>query len=123
MQTQARKLILENYHKHTTTNRFAFAVEYIKAHIHEEITIDKLSNLSYMSKPTFFRCFKREFGISPVDFIIQERIKTAKRLLKDVNVTISQACYSVGINNLSYFFKLFKRVEGITPNEYRKNLN
>ena len=123
MQTQARKLILENYRKYTTTNRFAFAVEYIKAHIHEEITIDKLSDLSYMSKPTFFRCFKREFGISPVDFIIQERIKTAKRLLKDMNVTISQVCYSVGINNLSYFFKLFKRVEGITPNEYRKNLN
>ena len=123
MQTQARKLILEDYRKHTAENRFAFAVEYIKAHIHEEITIDKLSGLCYMSKPTFFRCFKREFGISPVDFIIQERIKTAKKLLKDLNVTISQACYSVGINNLSYFFKLFKRVEGITPNEYRKNLN
>lgn len=123
MQTQARTLILDNYRKHTATNRFAFATEYIKAHIHEEITIDKLSNLCYMSKPTFFRSFKREFGISPVDFIIQERIKVAKKLLKDVNVTISQACYSVGINNLSYFFKLFKRIEGVTPNEYRKNLN
>jgi AraC-like DNA-binding protein len=123
MQTQARSLILDNYHKNTTVNRFAFVVEYIKAHIHEEITIDKLSNLCFMSKPTFFRCFKREFGISPVDFIIQERIKAAKKLLKDVNVTISQACYSVGINNLSYFFKLFKRIEGVTPNEYRKNLN
>src|ERR1700761_6336120 len=123
MQTQARKLILDNYHKNTNTNRFAFVVEYIKSHIHEDITIDKLSNLCYMSKPNFFRCFKREFGISPVDFIIQERIKAAKKLLKDMNVTISQACYLVGINNLSYFFKLFKRVEGITPNEFRKNLN
>jgi AraC-like DNA-binding protein len=123
MQTQARKLILDSYHKNISTNRFAFVVEYIKSHIHEQITIDKLSNLCYMSKPSFFRCFKQEFGISPVDFIIQERIKAAKKLLKDVNVTISQACYYVGINNLSYFFKLFKRVEGITPNEYRKTLN
>ncbi|WP_426667090.1 AraC family transcriptional regulator [Mucilaginibacter sp. McL0603] len=123
MQTQARKLILDSYHKNTSTNRFAFVVEYIKSHIHEDITIDKLSNLCYMSKPNFFRCFKREFDISPVDFIIQERIKAAKKLLKDMNVTISQACYSVGINNLSYFFKLFKRVEGITPNEFRKSLN
>jgi AraC-like DNA-binding protein len=123
MQTQARKLILDNYHKNTSTNRFAFVVEYIKSHIHEDITIDKLSNLCYMSKPNFFRCFKREFGISPVDFVIQERIKAAKKLLKDINVTISQACYSVGINNLSYFFKLFKRIEGITPNEFRKSLN
>jgi AraC-like DNA-binding protein len=123
MQTQARKLILDNYHKNTNTNRFAFVVEYIKSNIHEDITIDKLSNLCYMSKPNFFRCFKREFGISPVDFVIQERIKAAKKLLKDINVTISQACYSVGINNLSYFFKLFKRIEGITPNEFRKSLN
>lgn len=123
MQTQARKLILDTYHKHTNTNRFAFVVEYIKAHMHEEITIDKLSNLCYMSKPNFFRCFKREFGISPVDFIIQERIKAAKKMLMDMNATISQVCYAVGINNLSYFFKLFKRAEGVTPNEFRKSLN
>ncbi len=123
MQTQARKLILDSYHKHTSTNRFAFVVEFIKAHIHEEITIDKLSGLCCMSKPNFFRCFKREFGISPVDYIIHERIKAAKKLLKDLNITISQASYAVGINNLSYFFKLFKRVEGITPNEFRKNLS
>jgi AraC-like DNA-binding protein len=122
MQTQARKLILDSYHKHTTTNRFAFVVEFIKANMHEEITIDKLSNLCYMSKPSFFRCFKREFGISPVDFIIQERMKMAKKLLKDINISISQASYAVGINNLSYFFKLFKRFEGVTPNEFRKSL-
>lgn len=122
MQTQARQLILDSYHKHTHTNRFAFIVEFIKAHIHEEITIDKLSGLCCMSKPSFFRCFKREFGISPVDFIIQQRIKTAKTLLKDINISISQASYAVGINNLSYFFKLFKRVEGVTPNEFRKSL-
>jgi YesN/AraC family two-component response regulator len=123
MQTQARKLILDSYQKHTNTNRFSFVVEYIKSHIHEDITIDKLSNVCYMSKSNFFRCFKREFGISPVDFIILERINAAKKLLKNINVTISQVCYAVGINNLSYFFKLFKRVEGITPNEFRKTLS
>lgn len=123
MQTQARKLILDSYHNHTTTNRFANAVQYIKNHIHEEITIDKLSNLCCMSKPNFFRCFKREFGISPVDFILHERIRVAKQLLKDQNVTIAEACFAVGINNLSYFFKLFKRIEGQTPNEFRRGLN
>lgn len=123
MQTQARKLILDSYHKHTNTNRFAAAVQYIKTHIHEEITVDRLSNLCCMSRPNFFRCFKREFGISPVDFILHERIKAAKLLLLDSNVTISQACYAVGVNNLSYFFKLFKRIEGKTPAEFRKNLN
>jgi AraC-like DNA-binding protein len=121
MQTQARTMLLDSYASSTTVNRFAAVVQYIKAHISEEITIDKLSNLCCMSKPNFFRCFKREFGISPVDFILHERIKIAKSMLKDVNVTIAEACYAVGINNLSYFFKLFKRIEGKTPNEFRRN--
>lgn len=123
MQTQARKLILDSYNNYTATNRFAAVVQYIKAHISDEITIDALSNLCCMSKPNFFRCFKREFGISPVDFILHERIKIASTMLRDQNVTISEACYAVGINNLSYFFKLFKRIEGKTPNEFRKGLN
>ena len=76
-----------------------------------------------MSRPNFFRCFKREFGISPVEFILNERVKAAKQLLMNADVTITQACYAIGINNLSYFFKLFKRIEGQTPNEFRKNLN
>ncbi len=123
MQTQARKLILDSYNSNNANNRFTAVVQYIKAHISEEITIDKLSNLCCMSKPNFFRCFKREFGISPVDFILHERIKIACTMLRDQNVTITEACYAVGINNLSYFFKLFKRIEGVTPNEFRRNLN
>lgn len=123
MQTQARKLLLDSYHKHTNTHRFAAAVQFIKAHIHEEITIDQLSNLCCMSRPNFFRCFKREFGISPVDFILHERIKAARSLLCNSGKSITDVCYAVGINNLSYFFKLFKRIEGVTPNEFRKNLN
>jgi AraC-like DNA-binding protein len=123
MQTQARTMILDSYTNRTATNRFVAVVQYIKAHIHEEITIDKLSNLCCMSKPNFFRCFKREFGISPVDFILHERIEMAKMMLRNINVSISDACYAVGINNLSYFFKLFKRIEGKTPNEFRRSLN
>ncbi|MDB4903721.1 MAG: adaA 1 [Mucilaginibacter sp.] len=123
MQTQARKLILDSYANNTATNRFAAVVQYIKAHVHEEITIDKLSNLCCMSKPNFFRCFKREFGISPVDFILHERIKLAKSMIKDQHVSINEACYAVGINNLSYFFKLFKRIEGKTPGESRRDFS
>ncbi|MCJ8209144.1 AraC family transcriptional regulator [Mucilaginibacter sp. RS28] len=122
MQTQARQLILDSYHKHTG-NRFAYVVQYIKDHLHEEITVDKLSNLCCMSKPNFFRCFKREFGISPVDFVVQERLKQAKTLLGDVSMSVSEACYASGFKDLSYFFKLFKRIEGVTPNEYRRRLN
>jgi transcriptional regulator GlxA family with amidase domain len=123
MQTQARKLILDSYANNIATNRFASVVQYIKAHVHEEITINKLSNLCCMSKPNFFRCFKREFGISPVDFILHERIKIAKSMIKDQNVSINEACYAVGINNLSYFFKLFKRIEGKTPGESRRDFS
>lgn len=120
MQTQARHLMIDNYTQHLTTHRFAFVVAYIREHLSETITIDKLSDLACMSKPNFFRHFKRELGLTPIEFIIQERIKEAKKHLADPLVSITEACYRVGFNNTNHFFKLFKKHEGITPKAFRE---
>jgi AraC-like DNA-binding protein len=120
MQTQARNLILENYKRYLNTHRFAYVVNYIKEHFTENLTIEKLSNLACMSKPTFFRGFKREFGLSPVEYIIQERLRYAKKYLSDPLISIADAGYRSGFNNLNYFFRIFKRYEGTTPKAYRQ---
>jgi AraC-like DNA-binding protein len=120
MQTQARHLMIDNYTKHLTTHRFAYVVAYIREHLAEPITVDKLSDLACMSKPNFFRHFKRELGLTPVEFIIQERIRQAKKHLADPLVSIAEACYRVGFSNPNYFFRLFKKYEGITPKAFRE---
>ncbi|PJJ58818.1 AraC family transcriptional regulator [Hymenobacter chitinivorans] len=120
MQTNARQLIFQNYAQHLTSHRFAQVVQYIKRHFTEQITVDKLSELACMSKATFFRLFKREFGLTPVEYIIQERIAEAKRLLRNPVTTVADVCFRAGFNNTAYFQTIFKKYEGITPGLYKK---
>jgi AraC-like DNA-binding protein len=122
MQTQARQLIFHDYARHLNTHRFAAVVGYIKDHLSESLTIDKLSALACMSKATFFRVFKREFGITPVEYIIRERLGEAKRLLRHPLANVAEVCLRAGFNNLSYFQSLFKKYEGMTPGAYKKQL-
>jgi AraC-like DNA-binding protein len=122
MQTQARQLIFHDYARYLTTHRFAAVVDYIKQHLAENLSIDKLSAVACMSKATFFRVFKREFGITPVEFIIRERLSEAKRLLRHPLASVAEVCMRAGFNNLSYFQALFKKYEGVTPGAYKKQM-
>jgi len=120
MQTQARQLLFQHYTHHLTRHRFAHVVQYIKQHLPEKITIDKLSSLACMSKATFFRVFKQELGLTPVEYVNQERLAEAKRLLRQPLASVTDVCYRVGFTSAAYFQRLFKQAEGLTPGAYRK---
>jgi len=120
MQTQARELIFNDYARHLTTHRFAAVVQHIKEHLADNLSVDKLSTLACMSKATFFRVFKREFGLTPVEYIVRERLAEAKRLLRQPLASVAEVCLRAGFNNLSYFQALFKKHEGLTPGAYKK---
>lgn len=119
MQTEARKLLLEETDLHQTDSRLAFVVKFIREHLHNPLNIEQLSKKACMSQTHFFRSFKNELGISPVDFINNERIKMAKNLLRTPNKSINDVCYASGFNNVSYFNKIFKRATNLTPSEYK----
>jgi AraC-like DNA-binding protein len=123
MQTQARTLIFENYLKYVNSHRFAYVIQYIQEHLTENLTIEKLSDLACMSKPNFFKSFKREFGMAPMEYIIQEKIKLAKKYLNQPQISITDACFRTGFNSLNYFCTLFKRIEGVSPNQYKKTIS
>jgi AraC-like DNA-binding protein len=120
MQTQARSLIVDNYKKFANTSRFAFVIQYVKEHITEKLNIEKLCDLACMSKPNFFRQFKRELGITPIDFINNERIKIAKELLADKHNDLQDVCFKAGFSSINYFFIIFKKYVGISPGKYKE---
>lgn len=122
MQTQARSVILDNYGRYLTTHRFAAVVEYIKDHLTEALTIERLSAVAYMSQSHFFRSFKQEFGISPMEYIIQERLELAKKYLAAPTATVTDACFRSGFNSVNYFCTLFKKHEGVSPKAYRQTI-
>lgn len=121
MQTQARRLLLRANSPHVSRHRMAFVADYIRQHLHEPISINKLADIACMSRANFFRSFKREFGISPIDFIHHERIARAKTLLADRRRSITEVCYMVGFRSLNFFINIFKRLTGVSPSEYRKS--
>ncbi len=117
IQTQHMALIADDL---PTNNRFASVVGYIREHLPERIGIDVLCQKACMSKSSFFRSFKEMFGLSPVEFIVRERISLARRLLTDPGLTVAEVSDRVGFNNPHYFSRLFKDMEGITPKVYRQ---
>lgn len=123
LQTQARKVLIEHASANSTKNRLAFAISHIQNHLSEVLCIDKLSEMACMSKANFHRAFKRELGFTPVEYIQQERINLAKKLLTDLSLSLTDVCFRAGFNNTNYFFILFKKLTGKTPGEFRKGLN
>jgi AraC-like DNA-binding protein len=120
MQTEARHLLIDSPgFVNTQESRLAFVIQFIRDHLHDPLSIDQLSRKACMSQTHFFRCFKNELGLSPVDFINNERINLAKALLRNPAKSINDVCYGSGFNNISYFNKVFKRATGKTPSEYR----
>ena len=122
VQTQARHLLIDNCHQHANTHRFSSVVQYVQNNLAENLTVEKLSSMACMSKPNFFRSFKRELGITPVEYIIRERLKLAKKLLADPRATLYDVCCRSGFNSTNYFHILFKKYEGLTPKAYQVRL-
>ncbi len=122
MQTKAKNTLLLSSQKGLTENRMSYIVTYIKKHLTENISIEKLANRACMSSSHFHKIFKNTLGESPIDFINMERIKFAKQLLKTTNDRISDVAYKSGFNNVSYFNRQFKKVENISPSAYKKEL-
>jgi AraC-like DNA-binding protein len=119
MQLQSLHATESNVAVLATSNRFAHTLHYIKQNIAEKISVDELSAQAYMSKPNFFRAFKQEFGLSPIDYIIKERMRLAKRCLRNPALSITEICFKAGFSNLAYFTRMFRQLEGMTPTEYR----
>lgn len=114
MQTHARHFLLENLDKFSARNRLAHVVQYIRRNLTEQLTVDELARQACLSRAQFFRAFQREIGETPIQFINGERIRRAKRHLKQGR-TATQACYDSGFGSLNYFSRLFKQMEGMSP--------
>lgn len=101
-------------------HRIYKVLHYITEHLNESISVDDLAHFTLLSKDHFIRFFKKEMGVTPVEYIITKRIERAQIVLIMENKPVKEIAYTLGFGNLSYFNRLFKRVTGITPGEYRK---
>ncbi len=99
------------------------AADFIENNYMHGITAGDVAAKLGIDRTHFFRIFKAKTGISPEQYIMKLRMKAAKDLLSSGTNTVTEIASLVGVSDVYYFSKLFKRTEGISPTEYRKNFN
>jgi AraC-like DNA-binding protein len=99
--------------------RMGAIYEYIDANYNRKPDVNVAAAKVYLTTPAFCRYFKRQTHITFTDFVNQYRIDVAKNLLMK-DKTITETCYAVGFESLSYFNKLFNRIVGENPSEFKK---
>lgn len=93
---------------------------YIETHYRENINLDILVETSHVSRYYLVHAFTKEYGISPINYMISCRIEEAKQLLKNDDYPLSFISRFLGFSSPSYFSQTFKKICGLSPNEYRK---
>ena len=93
--------------------------EYIDSNYATDITLDGLSAQFFINKTYLSEMFKEQYGVNLKDYLVSVRITEAKKLLRFTDKTTEEIATMVGINGAAYFSRMFKRVESVTPTEYR----
>ena len=93
---------------------------YMDEHYIEKITLDDLEAQFFINKYYLLKIFKETYGVTISNYLISRRITRAKQLLRFTQMTIDEVGCAVGMDGAGYFSRMFKKSEGISPKEYRK---
>lgn len=86
---------------------------------HLPLDLDHIAGCAGFSRYHFIRIFRRAFGVTPHQYLIQRRIEKAQALLTHTDLTITEICFAVGFQSLGSFSTLFHRQTGQSPSAYR----
>lgn len=94
--------------------------KYIFTNLNRKIYANELANYANIPLSNLQRKIKHKFGLTIMDYVKKERLKTGKNLLINSDLSIENISASIGISNAGRFIRYFKQEYGETPNEYRK---
>ncbi len=109
--------------KDATTKNLKTVIDYISENYMNTITIDELAEHVHLSKHYFMRFFKKTTGMTCIEYINDYRLNVATNLLLTTGMQITEVSEKIGITNLSYFNRIFKKKYHMTPKEYRCNVD
>lgn len=109
--------------KHLEYDSIQYVVDYINQHFSEKITVESLCKLINMSESNFNKSFKKQTDSSPIEYLINIRLKKAKKFLRESNFSITDISLKCGFYSASHFSSCFMKQLGITPSEYKKIFN
>ena len=96
--------------------------DYLNKNFREHIKLDELCFLFNTNKTTLCANFKKAYGQTIIDYINNLKIKEAKVLMREGKYNLTEISAMLGFNSIHYFSRMFKKITGVSPNEYKKKL-
>lgn len=104
---------------HKSTRETAIVRRYIENHFKENLTLDTLAEIAHVSKYYLAHNFTKEYGTSPINYLLSCRIRESLYLLTETSLSLSEIARMLGFSSPSYFSQSFRRIQGISPMQYR----
>ena len=95
--------------------------EYIDNHYTEDMSVKNLCDKMYISKTKLYRLSMKAFGMGSSEYVMQKRIDAAKTMLETSDKNIYKIAEEVGFDDTNYFTRIFKKIVGMTPSQYKKS--
>lgn len=111
--------LIERHKNNKYKTMIVTVIQYIDEHYAEDLSLEKLANVVYVTTGYLSRIFKEETGVGVVDWIHQVRVDRAKLLLDDPQWKTYEISEKVGYNDYKYFSHIFRKTTGMSPREYR----
>lgn len=112
----------ETFEKHSS-KPLAKAWQYILENFQKDIKVKELLDITYMSNTTFCLAFKKAYRMTFKEYLSKLRVGYACRLLTEESLSIAEIAYESGFQNISNFNRIFKRIKGYTPKEFKKKID
>ena len=120
LQAESRDDLLIGKARSGPSDRLTHVVQHIRDNLREKLSVEDLCRVGNMSASHFTRTFKSETGMSPIDFINEQRLQMAAGLLRDKSRRIGEVYLECGFNSPSYFNRQFKRRFGSSPKAFQQ---
>lgn len=120
----ALEILLSKFLKNTTFQdgtilKFNDIIQYIKNNISKKFTIKELADMASLNEVYFSNSFSKAIGMSPVQYITEQKLNQAMHLLVTTENSIKEICYSLGYSSEMYFSRIFKLKTGVAPTIFR----
>lgn len=103
-------------------DRLLSMIAFIHENFDQKLTLEQIADSAAVSVRECLRCFRASIHQSPMDYLIEYRIRASQKLLENTDLSITEIALRCGFSSNSYFTKQFHRISGKTPNAYRKEL-
>jgi AraC-like DNA-binding protein len=100
--------------------RIKRAIAFMEENYSDGISLEQIARAAFLSSYHFCRLFRKQMGITCSRYLSILRIRKAKELLSQTELSVTEICYEAGFNSLTHFERVFKKLEGVTPSAYRQ---